>query len=334
MLKFYIVGLLAFCWIGCTYQPASPVTANKVPRLGPPNSVSPTPCERPLHLAADPQWWLDVARNWDAVDSTGSFALAVRAALLQKIKTNQIAPADMQAYGLPDSSIFFEYVNLDGQQPGRAVALHVKNPVVKYTPPDGGYCGAAVEGFGTIEGEIAVLLLDTQRKKVLQTLPYLAYLNDIIGFPAIYAIQKYTPYQCQLMPTERDGNKWGIPTVLYPHDVDGDGRKAEFLLYMYEACSVYSCCILAYDATTDQLVPRPFHLNVTRRIFNAWRDTQYMESGLYILDFPLTAIRPNGRLKFTKDVGHGSAFMYAYDIRYNPLTLRFEGTEKEVPVME
>lgn len=268
--------------------------------------------------------WSSFVHNW--YGNPNEMIKTVRDSILKKVEIVRTYSREMGKYQLPDSGIFCEYQDLPRKH--RAIALHVQNPKVYcYLEPVELGCGGGVSGFCWLEGESSLLLLDTKRKKILQKIADFKVGGDSFGIPAPILSEAWGAYHCSRNKTEDNYNDWGLSTLLYPRDIDGDGLAAEFLFYIYEACNVYNCSILMYDTASDNLFFPSFYLNTIGR------DTQFSETVQAILDFPTTSIK-NGRIQFTKDVGHGSDVLFYYDLFYNRKRRRFEGVLKEKPYKE
>ncbi len=286
--------------------------------------------------AFDRKTWTDIARDWYDGEIDSVFASAMCDSFAQKMQTAQRFLPMMKAYGLPDSSIFFEYVDWGecGIRSNRALALWIENPkiLVNYDGTDTG-CSSAISGQGQVLGNASLLLLDTQKKRVLQRLDSIPESYER-SFDTPFAIRHTGAYHCSNQIQNEDYNAWGIATVLYPRDLDGDGMAAEFLFYAYEACGVYSCAIVAYNPGSDKLETRPFKLDVTAAVYNAQNqltDSFYTEKTYWVLDFPIDSVRADGRIKYIKDVGHGNVFLYHYDYKFDHKTRVYQGTMKEKP---
>lgn len=273
----------------------------------------------PWWVAGNKQIWLDMARDWMSDDD--SLVVARMCDSLQKKSKIawQLLP-EVKKYGLPDSSIFFEYLDLQsaGIRKDRALALWIDHPMVEVAT-DGPVCPNDVYGMGRIMGNSALLLLDTKHKKVLQRFDEMAADDGPRGFWAPFVIGEGETYFCSLPDTSTDFEAFGIATVLYPHDLDGDGIAAEFMFYEYEACGVYDCTVIAYDPKRDKLVQRTFHLKVT---IPAWesetkKDTVYLEKTKWVYQIPLDSVAPDGRIKYVKDIGHGSAVVFHFDFKFD-----------------
>ena len=283
--------------------------------------------------------WTDIVRDWYDGEIDSVFASCMYDSFALKIQTAQHFSAQMKAYGLPESSIFFEYVDWDalGIQQDRALALWIENPeiLVNYDGLDFG-CSSAITGLGQVLGNASLLLLDTRKKRILQRLDSIPE-NYSRSFDTPFAIEHTGVYHCSNPIQNEDYSAWGLATVLFPRDLDGDGIAAEFTFYNYEACGVYSCAIVAYDPKADRLETRPFQLKITGATFNAQDqliDTFYTENTYWVLDFPLDSVRQDGQIKYIKDVGHGNAFLYHYDFKFDPKTRSYRGTMKEKGIID
>lgn len=262
--------------------------------------------------ALDKQVWVNFAL--EGYDQDTLSAKKMYALWKEKSRTASRFRHELKYYALPDSSIFYEFVDFGatGVRTNRALALWIGQPQISFVEEGAKGCEVELSGLGEILGTKALLLLDTEKKHILQRLDSIpGHLEE--GFYAPFASSNLEKMD-----------------ALHLLDLDGDGIAAELLFYDYAACYVYDCAIVAYDQEADRLVQRAFRLNVTSPVWDeeglTSRDTAYFEETKWILDFPLNAVGPDGQIKYVKDVGHGSDVIHHYDFKFNRTSGCYEGT--------
>lgn len=280
--------------------------------------------------AGDKYIWLDIARNWYGYDTL--IAAAMCDSFIEKSRIAWNWMPEVKKYGLPDSSIFFEYLDLSHIKKDRALVLWVDHPEVDFAT-DGSEkgCGSRVYGLGEVSGDRALLLLDTKRKKVLQRLDSISDGEGGADFAAPFVIEANATFHCSVSQND-EYDAWGITTVLYPLDLDGDGLAAEFLFYHYIACGVHDCAVIAYDPAKDNLLQRAFRLKTFAKTWEERQkmvDTFYVKNSNWVLQFPLDSVEADGRIRYWRDIGHGSYVTFHYDLKFNPKSGLFEGTLRE-----
>lgn len=232
-----IFGLAALLIAGsCKRTPTAPVLAE--PPAYPGSSFS-------WEDALDKQVWVNFASG--GYDQDTLIADTMYALWKEKSRTASRFRETLKSYALPDSSIFYEYVDFGaiGVRSNRALALWIRQPRILFVEEGAKGCETELSGLGEILGTRALLLLDTRHKHVLQKLDTLSEGDLAEGF--------YAPFASTDLK---------IANALHLLDLDGDGVSAELLFQRYEACGVYRNSIVAYDADSDRLVQRPFRLKV------------------------------------------------------------------------
>lgn len=337
---FYLTILTAFsvCIASFCGQTKNPGQEQKSPTQSLPSDSASGPVDKifPWWIAGNKRIWLDIARDWYGYDSL--MAGRICDSLWVKSRTAWQLLLEVKKYGLPDSSIFFEYLDLEtsGIQENRALALWINHPMVAFEA-DQAVCETRVGGLGRILGDCAILLLDTRNKRVLQRFETIPGASDTMGIPAPFAIGKGNTYHCSLPDDNTDYKAFGIATVLYPQDLDNDGMAAEFLFYQYEACGVHDCAVLAYDPRRDKLLLRPFYLRVSiprDLTYYQKSDSSYFEKSNWVSAIPLDSMASNGRFQYVTYVGHGSSVLYCYDFGFDFGKGGFVGFLREKPVLE
>jgi len=306
-LVFGLVVLLGA--VSCNRPPAVPSVSEPAvqPAAGPP-----TPSFSWME-ALDKQVWVNFARGGYIEDTL--LAAKMYALWKEKSRTANRFRDELKYYTLPDSSIFYEFVDFGatGVRNNRALALWIGQPRITFVEDGGKGCEAELSGLGEILGAKALLLLDTERKHILQRLDSIPGSEIEDGF--------YAPFASSNLE---------IVDALHLLDLDGDGIAAELIFYEYAVCNVYDCSIVAYDQEADRLVQRSFRLNKTSPVWDeeglTSRDTSYFGETKWVLDFPLNAVGPDGRIKYIKDVGHASEVIHHYDFKFNRNSGCYEGT--------
>ncbi|MFM9951967.1 MAG: hypothetical protein ACKV1O_28815 [Saprospiraceae bacterium] len=262
--------------------------------------------------ALDKQVWVNFALA--GYDQDTLVAKTLYTLWKEKSRTASRFRNELKYYALPDSSIFYEFVDFGatGVRNNRALALWIGQPQISFVEEGAKGCEVELSGLGEILGTKALLLLDTDRKHILQRLDSIPGHQIEGGF--------YAPFAS---PNLEKVN------ALHLLDIDGDGIAAELLFYYYSVCNVYDCAIVAYDQEVDRLVQRAFRLNVTSPVWDenglTSRDTSYFGETKWVLDFPLNAVGPAGQIKYVKDVGHASDVIHHYDFKFNRNSGCFEG---------
>jgi len=298
-----------------------------------PDSIQPPPNkEFSWWVAADKQIWLNIARSWYGYDTL--IAAAMCDSFVEKSRIAWEWMPEVEKYGLPDSSIFFEYLDLHHLKSDRALVLWVDHPRVSFSTDGAEWgCASSVLGWGAVQGNSALLLLDTRRKMVLQRLDSIPGNEEGMGFGAPFASEAGGTYHCSALQNE-NYDAWGIATVLYPHDLNRDGLAAEFLFYYYIACGVHDCAVIAYDPARDKLLQRPFRLKTHAKTWPDMKDTFYVQKSNWVLQFPLDSVEADGRIRYYYDVGHGCYVTYHFDFKFDHNTGLFEGSLREQPIID
>jgi hypothetical protein len=165
------------------------------------------------------------------------------------------------------------------------------------------YCGDFVYG-DSWEGLTRVSLIDPVARSVVNTV-------EIGRTQLPYHVGRSYYYVPRLGKDQE-----GTPRLLHLKDFTGEGRAAQFPLFIYDACGIASASLYGYRPAKDRVVR--YEIEVIER---GKKNTTSSASVI----FSSRAVRP-GYWSFEWDPGHGSDVTYREIVRFDPKRQIFMNT--------
>lgn len=164
-------------------------------------------------------------------------------------------------------------------------------------------------------GPTRVSLFDTKAQRIINTVEIRdEHMEEKDVFQIPYKIRG-TYYHVNV-PAGREGK----PTIMWLRDYNGDGRALEFALFDALACMGLETTLVGYSVAQDKVLQYQIHLTTSQdgepeaRV-SSWADYLFSQKPL----------RP-GYWKYEIDYRGRGGTLDQYEIRYNNLAERFEGT--------
>jgi hypothetical protein len=127
----------------------------------------------------------------------------------------------------------------------RVMALWIDRPVRESTGE--WWCGTAAYGKEAYNGPLRLSLLDPASRKLINTLEIEAWGPGRLQIPALVSDGLY-----RVPRPDKNGD--GVPEIMHLGDFTGEGLRAQFPLFMFEACGIFSGAVLGYQRQTDRVV--------------------------------------------------------------------------------
>ncbi len=188
----------------------------------------------------------------------------------------------------------------------RVMVLWMVDPTKKFAGQE--YCGTQVHGDHYWEGPGRLSLMDTGRHMLLNTIKILGRGPD--GAPEDDLVLPAFVYNSYYFVPHPNTQKKGEPKLLNLQDLSGDGKPAEFVLFMYDACGLVSTSVWGYNQRSDRAVQ--YQVEVLR-------EGEKPERAVWVQQiFARKPIRP-GYLNFTWGRGHGLDDVVHEDVSFDPV---------------
>jgi len=218
-------------------------------------------------------------------------------------------------YGLAPGALIIEECSLPRTARGaRALVLWMVKAEARARPgpPDPDYipaCPDYTRGAGTYWGKTRVSLIDTRKRKIINTVEIGTDKAHWLEIP-FWTRADYSPYR---VPSP-DAHGEGKPVILDLRDYNGDGKALEFaLFYGGASCMDLETTLIGYSEAHDRVVWYPVELTIKRR--SRWAD--------HLFSKPASA---PGHWKYEIDYRGRAGPLDRFDVHYDRAKERFEGT--------
>ncbi len=189
-----------------------------------------------------------------------------------------------------------------------------KNP--RFTPDDSYTCPENTRG-SYWSGKTRVSLVDTRKRRVINTIKVVReYDNNEDSFDVPYMIKAGLYYHVADTPKEQENT----PTILHLKDYNSDGKAYEFALFDALACMPIMTTLIGYSERQDKVIQYPI------RVISIGDDRRELEISHWRSYLFSTKSNASGRWKYEVDFRGRGGSLNKYDIKYNKLKERFEGT--------
>jgi hypothetical protein len=165
------------------------------------------------------------------------------------------------------------------------------------------YCGTSVEGSDFYEGPTRLSLIDSATPRLLNTVKILAPRSDSQGMEDSFSIPLVVSTGYYFVPRPNASGQ-GVPEILHLRDLTGEGKPAQFALFLYEACGLVYTGAFGFQPRADRVVQYPVEQNGSG--VELWIQQV----------FAAAPIRP-GHWNFTWGPGHGSDDIAHEDVTFD-----------------
>jgi hypothetical protein len=219
-------------------------------------------------------------------------------------------------YGLPPGAQVIEVQPIQSMQhPQRALILWMPNPLnIPRDNPDDIYTCPEYTRGSHYSGPTRVSLVDTQTKKIINTIKILNFAGDDT-FDIPYRIESGLYYHVPGVPKGKEGK----PTVMWLRDYNGDGHAWEFALFDALACMGLPTTLIGYSEAHDRVIQYPVELTVFSGKQKSTRAALWVD---YL--FSKRPAKP-GIWHYAIDYRGRAGTLDTYEIRYLPSTEKFTG---------
>ena len=220
-------------------------------------------------------------------------------------------------YGLPPGGQVIEVQPIQSiKHPHRALVLWMLNPLkIPRDNPDDIYTCPEYTRGSHYSGPTRVSLIDSQAKKIINTIKIQDPLEGNDTFDIPYRIENGHYYHVEGVPQGKEGK----PTIMWLKDYNGDGHAWEFALFEAIACMGLPTTLIGYSEAQDRVIQYPVALTVITGKQKSTRTALWVDY--------LFSQRPEspGFWKYAIDYRGRAGSLDAYEVRYRPEEEKFYG---------
>lgn len=245
--------------------------------------------------------------NWYQ-DTTEFSPRAIYDLFKQKNKTIEANKHLKKQLHLPKTTILYEYEPLTKAGfANRAIAVLLTDACLDVNVLHS--CFVSQIGFVTIDKTVEFALIDTDSKKILNTIP----LGEYGQIPVV-------AYNQHIFKT--------LDLQDYAHD----GKACEFYVPSYICCGNTDYQFIGYNPLTDKLQIIKFKTTTTEQKYDEKTETYLATDTSYVEDFeelsnaPLDKMKKSATLKYSYYYGHGDERTNFIDIKFDAKKFCFTGT--------